>query len=347
MHKEIDSYIIRVSKVTYDVQMNRTKNDNVFRKSHCTNLIGGEKNMEYVKMADDLEYSRVVLGFWRLMDWGLSTDELIKYLEECMDIGITTMDHADIYGNYMVEERFGEALKKRPDLRNKMQIISKCGIVYKDYPVTETHKARVKYYDYSKKHIKGQVEKSLQYMGIDTLDTLLLHRPSPFMDCGEIAAAFDELKAEGKVRTFGVSNFLPDEFRLLKSYLNTPLITNQVELSPLRMGNMENGVINLCMEERIHPMLWSPLAGGRIFTGDGEEEVRLRETLEIIREEIGAEDIDEVAFAWLFSHPAGLIPITGSGEIGLASRPIKALDYRLTPEQWYMVWTAVKGHKVP
>lgn len=129
----------------------------------------------------------------------------------------------------------------------------------------------------------------------------------------EISRAFEELKQEGKVRTFGVSNFLPDEFRLLKSYLTVPSITNQVELSPLRMGNMENGVIDQCMEERIHPMLWSPLAGGRIFTGEGEEEVRLREVLEVIREEIGAEDIDEVAFAWLFSHPAGLIPITGSG----------------------------------
>ena len=290
--------------------------------------------MEYVKMADDLEFSRVVLGFWRLLDWNLTTDELIKYLEECLDIGITTMDHADIYGNYTVEEKFGEAIKKRPDLRNKMQIITKCGIIYK----SET--ARVKYYDYSKEHIKGQVEKSLKYMGVDHIDTLLLHRPSPFMGPAE-------LKQEGKVRTFGVSNFLPDEFRLLKSYLTVPLITNQVELSPLRMGNMENGVINQCMEERIHPMLWSPLAGGRIFTGEGEEEVRLREVLEVIREEIGAEDIDEVAFAWLFSHPAGLIPITGSGEIKLAERPVKALKYRLTPEQWFMVWTAVKGHKVP
>ncbi|MCC8059656.1 MAG: aldo/keto reductase [Clostridiales bacterium] len=297
--------------------------------------------MEYMKMAEGIEFSRVVLGFWRLLDWNLTTDELIRYLEECMDIGITTMDHADIYGNYTVEEKFGEAIKKRPDLRNKMQIVTKCGIVYK----SET--ARVKYYDYSVEHIKGQVEKSLRYMGTDHIDTLLLHRPSPFADPAEISQAFDELYKEGKVRTFGVSNFLPDEFRLLKSYLNVPLITDQVELSCLRMDNLENGVINMCMEERIHPMLWSPLAGGRIFTGDGETEKNLRETLEVIREEIGAEDIDEVAFAWLFSHPAGLIPITGSGEIKLASRPVKALKYRLTPEEWFMIWTAVKGHKVP
>ena len=87
--------------------------------------------MEYVTMAEGLEFSRVVLGFWRLLDWNLSTDELIRYLEECLDLGITTMDHADIYGDYTVEEKFGEAMKKRPDLRDEMQIISKCGIVYK------------------------------------------------------------------------------------------------------------------------------------------------------------------------------------------------------------------------
>ena len=296
--------------------------------------------MEYYKLPQsDLTVSKIALGCMRVS--GKSVEEVEELVKTALDLGINFFDHADIYGNYTVEEKFGEAIKKRPDLRNKMQIITKCGIIYK----SET--ARVKYYDYSKEHIKGQVEKSLKYMGVDHIDTLLLHRPSPFMDPAEISRAFEELKQEGKVRTFGVSNFLPDEFRLLKSYLTVPLITNQVELSPLRMGNMENGVINQCMEERIHPMLWSPLAGGRIFTGEGEEEVRLREVLEVIREEIGAEDIDEVAFAWLFSHPAGLIPITGSGEIKLAERPVKALKYRLTPEQWFMVWTAVKGHKVP
>ncbi|MBE6083663.1 MULTISPECIES: aldo/keto reductase [Tissierellales] len=297
--------------------------------------------MEYIKMADNLYFSRIALGFWRLLDWNLTDDELIRFLEECLDLGITTMDHADIYGNYMVEKKFGDALKKRPDLRKKMQIITKCGIVYKSAA------ARVKYYDYSEKYIIQQVEKSLKYMGTDYIDTLLLHRPSPFMDPKEIGKAFEKLYKDGKVKSFGVSNFLPDEFRMLKSYLTVPLITDQVELSALNMGNMENGVINLCLEERIHPMIWSPLAGGRIFTGTEEQEIRLRETLEIIREEVGASSIDEIAFAWLLSHPAQLIPITGSGEIGLVKKPVSALKYKLTPEEWFMIWTAVKGHKVP
>lgn len=297
--------------------------------------------MERISMSKDLTFSRIALGFWRLLDWNLTDDELLYFIEQCMDLGITTMDHADIYGNYTVEAKFGDALRKNPSLRNKMEIVTKCGIVYKSAT------ARVKYYNYTEKYIIKQVEKSLINMGIDHIDTLLLHRPSPMVDPNEVASAFDKLYASGKVRTFGVSNHLPEQFRTLKSYVNVPLITNQIELSPLNMENIENGCIDLALQEKFHPMIWSPLAGGRIFTGDGEVERRLRETLEVIREEIGANDIGEVVFAWLLSHPAGLVPITGSGEIELVKTPVNALKYRLTLEQWFMIWTAVKGHKVP
>jgi predicted oxidoreductase len=293
-----------------------------------------------MRMGEDLTFSRIVLGFWRLLDWGLSTEALADYIAACQDIGITTMDHADIYGNYMVEEKFGDAIRYRPSLKRNMEVITKCGIIYP----SET--ARVKYYDYSEAHIIHQAERSIKLLGVDHIDTLLLHRPSPMMDPGSVASAFEKLYKAGKVKSFGVSNFLPSQFRMLKSYLTVPLVTNQVELSALRMENLENGVMDLAIEERIHPLIWSPLGGGKIFTSDAPEAVRLREVLGVIREEVGAEDIDEIAFAWLLSHPAGLIPITGSGEIKLASRPVGALKYRLTEEQWFMIWTAVKGHKV-
>jgi len=296
--------------------------------------------MNRVKMTDNLSFSRVVLGFWRVDEWNLTTDQLIYFLEECLDLGITTMDHADIYGNYTFEEIFGKALEKKPELRKKMELVTKCTIVY------PSATARVKYYDSSEKWIVSQAEKSLKNMRTDYLDTLLLHRPDPFMNPEEVASAFDKLLKDGKVRTFGVSNYLPHEFRMLKSFLNVPLITDQVELSCLRMENLENGVIPMCLEERIHPMIWSPLAGGKIFTGQDETAERLRNTLEIIRAETGAESIDTIAFAWLLSHPVGMIPITGSGEIRYIKPPVEALKYTLTAEQWFMIWTAVKGHKV-
>jgi predicted oxidoreductase len=291
-------------------------------------------------MFGDLSFSRIVLGFWRVDEWNLTTDQLIRFLEECLDLGITTMDHADIYGNYTFEDLFGKAIEKRPDLRNRMELVTKSTIVY------PSATARVKYYDNSERYVISQLEKSMKYMHTDHIDTLLLHRPNPFMNPEEVANAFDKLFKDGKVRTFGVSNYLPHEYRMLKSYLRVPLITNQVELSCLRMENLENGVIPMCLEERIHPMIWSPLAGGKIFTAQGEVEDRLRGTLRIIQEEIGADNIDIVAFSWLLSHPAGLIPITGSGELELVKRPVEAIKYNLTPEQWFMIWTAVKGHKV-
>ena len=140
---------------------------------------------------------------------------------------------------------------------------------------------------------------------------------------------------------------MPDQFDLLQSYVKEPLITNQVEFSALRMDNMENGVLNQCLKNKIHPMLWSPLAGGRIFTSEDPEAVRLRETLEVIREEIGADDIDTVAIAWLLAHPTRPLPITGSGKFKRVQRTVEAVKYKLTLEQWFMIWTAVKGHKVP
>ena len=297
--------------------------------------------MERISMSKDVSFSRISLGFWRLLEWNLSDNELLRFTEECLDIGVSTMDHADIYGDYTAEEAFGKAvIKKNPSLRNKMEIVTKCGIVYK----SET--ARVKYYNYSEAYIISQLEKSLRYLGVEYVEALLLHRPSPIQDPGEVASAFDKLYASGKVRAFGVSNFLPEQYRAMKSFLNVPIITNQIELSPLNMDNIENGTVDVAIQERIHPMIWSPLAGGSIFTGTDDVHRRLREVLETIRQEIGANDIGEVAFAWLLSHPAKMIPITGSGEIDLVKTPVNALKFKLTMEQWFMIWTAVKGHKV-
>jgi predicted oxidoreductase len=299
-------------------------------------------DMEFIKLTDDLEFSRVVLGFWRLLDWGMERTELLRFVEECMDLGITTLDHADIYGDYTVEGIFGEAvLAQKPSLREKMQIITKCDIVY----ASET--ARVKYYNTSEEYIISQVERSLKELNTDYIDLLLLHRPDPLMNPEEVNRAFVKLNKEGKVRHFGVSNYKPQDFRMLEEYLDVPIVTNQIEVSPLQLENFDNGAINLCMEKKIHQMIWSPLAGGRIFTGESERERRVRDALETVRRDLGANSIDQVAFAWLYSHPVGMIPITGSGIIEFVKAPIDALQYRLTREQWFMIWTASLGHKVP
>lgn len=294
-----------------------------------------------VQITNEVAFSPVALGFWRFMEHTTSKKDFQYFIENVLDLGITTMDHADSYGRYQAEKKFGDLLDGREDLKKQMQFVTKVGLVYK------SDTARVKYYDNSKEYILKQAENSLKYLRTDEIDVLLLHRPDWYSDPSEIAEAFNRLHKEGKVKAFGVSNYLPQEFRKLESYLDVPIVTNQIELSVLNHENFENGVIDLCIEKRIHPMIWSPLAGGRIFTSDDEKIIELRRVLEVIREETGASTIDEIAFAWILSHPAKMIPITGSYELDFVRRPVDALQYKLTAEQWYMIWTAVKGHRVP
>lgn len=294
-----------------------------------------------IQMADGLRFSRVAWGFWRWTEWGLSIDELANLIPQVLERGITTIDHADGYSEGAAETAFGEALAKNPSLRDKMEIITKCTLVY---PYTG---ARVKYYDTSEEYILAQVETSLRKLQTDYIDVLLLHRPDPFMDPESTARAFDKLHSSGKVRHFGVSNYKPLDYDMLASYVDQKLITNQVEVSVLQHENFDDRTIAHAMMNRIHPIVWSPLAGGRIFTGTNEVELRVRQELETVRDEIGAERIDDVAFAWLFSHPVGFVPITGSCELDYIERPLQALRYQLTKEQWFAIWSAQTGRRVP
>jgi len=181
--------------------------------------------MPKIKLTDNLEISRIVHGHWRLVDWQLSNQDLLKLTNQCIDLGITTFDHADIYGDYSCEELFGDVLKLDKSLRQKIQIISKCGIklMSKKFP-----ERQLKTYDYSYAHIVKSVENSLKNLNTDYLDILLLHRPSPFFNPSEVAKAFSKLKKEGKVLNFGVSNFTAQQFEMLNSYVDEPLVTNQV-----------------------------------------------------------------------------------------------------------------------
>ncbi len=294
-----------------------------------------------MQMAPDLSFSRVAHGYWRWDEWGISVDDLAQLLPQILDLGITTFDHADGYAQGAAESAFGEAFAKTGISRENIEIITKCTLVYPDEHV------KVKYYDTSREHIIARVNRSLQKLKTDYIDLLLLHRPDPLMDPESTAAAFDELYESGKVRHFGVSNYKPIDFEMLQSFSNQKLITNQIEVSVLQHENFDDRTVQHAVMKRIHPIVWSPLAGGRIFTGQGEEEVRVREALERIRDEIGAPAIDDVALAWIFTHPVGFVPITGAAELELIRRPIEALNYTLTKEQYFTIWSAKTGRRVP
>lgn len=300
--------------------------------------------MDSVKLRDDLEFSRIVHGYWRLMDWNLSNEELVKLIEEAYEQGITTVDHADIYGSFCCEEKFGEALKSKKGLREKLQIVTKCGI---KFPSVNRPENRSHCYDTSKEHIIKSAERSLKNFNTDYLDLLLIHRVDALLNPEEVAEAFTKLKNEGKVRYFGVSNFLPAQFNMLNSYLDDKLVTNQVEISPLCLDAFEDGTLDLMLEKRVNPMAWSPLAGGRLFNGNDERALRVQKVLNKIKEEVSAKDIDEVAYAWLLMHPSKIMPIVGSGKIDRIKAAIRATEIKLTRDQWFEIYVASRGVDIP
>lgn len=293
---------------------------------------------------DGPEFSRLVYGLWRLLDWDYSTGELVDLIEACLDRGITTFDHADVYGDYRGEEVFGRVLEEKPGLREEMELITKCGI---REPSENRPEDRLKHYDTSSAYVRASVERSLRKLRTDYLDLLLIHRPDPLMDPVEVAETFQALHEEGAVAHFGVSNFTPSQYRLLQQHLELPLVTNQVELSPLHLDLFLDGTVDQLLQRGRAPMAWSPMGGGELFEGESRKVVRVRRALVSVGEELGGYDLDQVALAFLLSHPAGIVPILGTGKRRRIEKAVEAADLRLDREQWYLIWTASRGEPVP
>ena len=287
------------------------------------------------------EFSRFVMGYWRLMDWNMSVNERVSFIEQHLDLGVTTVDHADIYGDYQCEAAFGEALKQAPHLRSRMEIVSKCGIATK-----ARAENTIGHYITDRDHIVLSAEQSLRNLATDHLDLLLIHRPDPLMNADEVAETFVQLKASGKVRHFGVSNFTPYQFDLLQSRLGFSLVTNQVEVNPVNMFALDDGTLDQMQMKRIRPMIWSALGGGSVFTAQTEQANRLRTVLSNISEELGGAGLDQVIYAWLLKLPSQPLPIIGSGNIARVRAAVAAKELSLTREQWFQIWEASKGHEV-
>ncbi|WP_274016288.1 aldo/keto reductase [Vibrio parahaemolyticus] len=290
------------------------------------------------------EFSELVQGYWRAADWGMTAQERLSFLKQHIELGITTVDHADIYGNYECEALFGEALALDKSVRDQIQIVTKCDI---NLCGDKTPERKINHYDTSSAHIYQSVNNSLERLNVDEIDVLLIHRPDVLMDADEVAEAFTELHKVGKVKHFGVSNFTPRQFELLQSRLGKPLVTNQVEINPLNFEVAHDGTLDQMQMLRTRPMAWSCLGGGSIFSGESEQVIRVRNELEAIRGEVGATSIDQVIYAWVRRLPSKPIPIIGSGKIERVQTAVNALNIELTREQWYRVWVASKGHGVP
>lgn len=285
--------------------------------------------------------SPIVAGVWRLANWNWSPQERLRWIEQCLDLGVTSFDHADIYGGYTVEALFGEALALAPGLRTRLQIVTKCGIQLR---VPARPDTRVKHYDTSARHIVHSVEQSLRALGTDVIDRLLIHRPDPLLDADEVAGAFEALHDAGKVRQFGVSNFTPAQFELL--HARYPLVTNQIEWHPLRRDPLFDFTLDQAQRLRAHPMIWSPLAGGALFTSDSDDAMRVRGVLASIGAQHGV-SAATVAFAWILRHPSRPHPITGSRRIEAIAEAVAATRLSLDVQEWTEILVAATGRDVP
>lgn len=288
-----------------------------------------------------LNLSPVVAGAWRMADWQLTPAERLHWIEGCIERGLTSFDHADIYGNYQVEALFGEALALRPGLRQQMQLASKCGIKLMS-SARPSH--AIKSYDTTTAHVQASVEQSLRALRTDHLDLLMIHRPDALMDADALAETFERLRAAGKVLHFGVSNFSPAQFELLDSRIT--LQTNQVECSPLHLDALHDGTLDQAQRLRRRPMIWSPLAGGRLFSATDERALAVQTVLNKLAQAHGC-SLTTVVLAWLMRHPSRPIPVIGSRRLSAADEAMAATRLQLSGEDWYRVWTAGAGHEVP
>lgn len=286
------------------------------------------------------QLSRIVAGMWRMTEWGMTVTQRIGFIEQCIALGVTSFDHADIYGSYGVEGLFGEALRAQPSLRDRIELISKCGIKLVA-PQRPGHS--IQHYDTGAAHIVASAEESLRQLHTDRLDLLLIHRPDPLMDFDEIAEAFQALRADGKVLHFGVSNFSRHQFEALNRRIT--LSTNQVEFSPMHVAPMFDQTFDGLQDLAVAPMVWSPLAGGRLFSGTDGHAENLRLVIKAIADRL-AQPFASVVFAWIMQLPSRPIPLTGSGRIEAIRVAVAGTAFTLSRTDWFTILRAARSHEV-
>ena len=288
-----------------------------------------------------IQLSPIIAGVmnWGVWDKNLNTNEFTHLINLFIENGITTFDHADIYGGYTTEASFGKALSESKIDRKKIQLITKCGIQY----VSENRPNNsIKHYEYSKDYIIWSAENSLKNLQTDYLDVFLLHRPSPLMQADEIAEAVSKLKADGKILSFGVSNFTSSQTELLRQ--KTEISFNQVQFSATHHEAMLDGSFDYMQIHNIKPMAWNPL--GIVFRENTDQTFRLRQLLAKLVEKyrIGS---DIILLAWIMQHPAGISPVAGTVNSGRIQQLMKAKSLVLDKQDWFAIWTESMGNRVP
>lgn len=284
------------------------------------------------------QLSPIVAGTmnWGIWDKKLSTSEMIHLINICIENKISTFDHADIYGSYTTEAEFGKAFAESKIAREKIQLISKCGI-----QLEGNRKNAIKHYDYSKEYIIWSAENSLKNLQTDYLDVFLLHRPSPLMVADEIAEAVEKLKKDGKIIDFGLSNFTSSQTELIRQ--KTEINYNQIQFSATHHEAMLDGSFDYMQVHGIRPMSWNPL--GTVFREDTEQTRRLKKVLAELVEKYGVGS-DTILLAWILQYPAKVIPVAGTVNIARIQQLMKAVELKMDKQDWFAIWAESMGNEV-
>ncbi|MCE7067287.1 aldo/keto reductase family oxidoreductase [Dyadobacter sp. CY326] len=289
--------------------------------------------MKKVSLSDSgPKVSEAIYGFWRWTDEGSqTTSQIEKTVNLCLELGINTFDHADVYGNTGIEEHFGKVIQNKSFKREDIVLFSKCGI-------RKSSNRELTYYDTSRDHIVNSINESLKRLKTDYLDIFLLHQSDFLSDPEETATALAEIVKSGKTKHIGVANFTVFQHQLLASYLRIPIVTNHIELNLMNTTAIEDGRIDFIKQNFSKPLAWAPLAGGKILNGTDEKAVRLRAKLEEIGKKYDA-NIEQTAVAWLMK--LGTLPIIGSLSETRIRNGASASDMKLNHEDWYDIYQVV------
>lgn len=290
----------------------------------------------------NIQFKSPIAGCMRWGAWGanFSTAEYRQLIDSCLQYGITTFDHADIYGDYTTEAEFGDALKEDPSLRQKLQLITKCGIQMVS-PNRLQHS--IKSYNTSKQHIIQSAEQSLLNFGTDYLDLFLIHRPDPLLNPEEVAEAVEQLKQQGKILSFGVSNFLPHQTDLLSKY--TLIEYNQVEISIIHLNAFNDGTLEHCLQNKIFPMAWAPMGGGSFNDDDHPRFRAIMQAAELLTEKYST-GTSEILLSWLHTHPSGIQTVIGTTKLERLLQAKVASTFKLEKEDWFRLLAASTGEDV-
>jgi predicted oxidoreductase len=285
-------------------------------------------------------FSKIIAGTmtWGLWGQRLDTQAMGRLIHQVIDTGITTFDHADLYGDYTNETDFGRAWSQTGIPRDQVQLISKCGIAH----VCPQRPFEVKHYNYSQEYIVSACEATLKALQTDYLDLYLLHRPSPLLDPEQVVLAVDTLLQSGKIKSFGLSNFTPPQVDLIQKYCGVS--ANQIEISLTMRDALYNGQLDQCLKDQITPMAWSPL--GDLVRSNAVIPDALTRALEEVASARGLTTA-QIALAWLAKHPAGIVPVVGSTRPERLAQAMEAMETTLTLTEWFTLTEAATGKPCP